>query len=372
MTDTNPLEQFKNISKEESKSPSTNNSIKIDNNMVHKEKLEDNCQITHLSPSSETLYNTLKIENELSEKQDDTRLLRERRHSYVGHVNDAPEFSKDNEYIINGYRINFHTCQTILGSLCLCHNETVNVWTHLVGALFTILLIIVTGITVGPFSQKINFPWRAEIVSNNFRNYSEPFYSSLPMFHNTRIYLTYMNVNFQKTLNSTIIQPFDTINSDAVEYFLNKSILNYFTLYNTLREIDDNSIKCVSCIEDFVRNLNTIKDFLNVTLDYVSRPISYDATSIRLIEEIKSFKDIVDKTIVIISDKVKNISLIFTDIKSKNPKLKLQPIRLWKIRLLHRIVLFECLFVQMADLHPIIRSNYLPIMFVRLSFIRSI
>lgn len=54
----------------------------------------------------------------------------------------APSFLVDNEFILRGYRINFNTKRKICRSLFLLHNETVNVWSHILGVLAFIGLLI--------------------------------------------------------------------------------------------------------------------------------------------------------------------------------------------------------------------------------------
>jgi len=51
-----------------------------------------------------------------------------------------------NEGILHGYRINYHSYKELLKSTCQCHNETTNIWTHLLGALlfFGVLVLILT------------------------------------------------------------------------------------------------------------------------------------------------------------------------------------------------------------------------------------
>lgn len=50
------------------------------------------------------------------------------------------EFIKDNEYIRHGYRMNFNSCRKILNSLFMIHNETANVWSHLLGVFIFLCL----------------------------------------------------------------------------------------------------------------------------------------------------------------------------------------------------------------------------------------
>lgn len=49
------------------------------------------------------------------------------------HWNDLPEYLKDNEYIVTGYRADTGFLGS-LKSLFRLHNESGNVWTHLCGA----------------------------------------------------------------------------------------------------------------------------------------------------------------------------------------------------------------------------------------------
>ena len=52
----------------------------------------------------------------------------------------------DNEFIESGYRVDYDGCAEITTTLCKCHNEAVNVWTHVVGSfimlVFAILIVV--------------------------------------------------------------------------------------------------------------------------------------------------------------------------------------------------------------------------------------
>lgn len=65
-----------------------------------------------------------------------------RKEYYIGTWDDLPAFSRDNEYIRKGYRINFNTVPRILCSLFMCHNETTNIWSHIFGIILFIGFII--------------------------------------------------------------------------------------------------------------------------------------------------------------------------------------------------------------------------------------
>ena len=60
----------------------------------------------------------------------------------VGKYSEAPDYLKDNEYIKDGYLINCNTFNLVLRSIFVCSNETINIWSHLIGCIISILLII--------------------------------------------------------------------------------------------------------------------------------------------------------------------------------------------------------------------------------------
>lgn len=57
-------------------------------------------------------------------------------------IEDCPAFLIDNKHLRRGYRKNFRRMTDILGSLCLPHNETLNIWTHLIGSIVALWALI--------------------------------------------------------------------------------------------------------------------------------------------------------------------------------------------------------------------------------------
>ena len=58
--------------------------------------------------------------------------------------NDLPEWMKDNEYITDMHRPQIKNIVSCLRSIFSIHAETGNIWTHLIGALVFLCLIIYT------------------------------------------------------------------------------------------------------------------------------------------------------------------------------------------------------------------------------------
>ena len=69
---------------------------------------------------------------------------------FIGKWEQAPKFIQDNEYIRSGYRINFNNIKCILRSLFMIHNETVNVWSHLIGVAVFFAMIFIVIYYIGP------------------------------------------------------------------------------------------------------------------------------------------------------------------------------------------------------------------------------
>jgi adiponectin receptor len=64
-----------------------------------------------------------------------------RNESFMGKFSDAPHYLQDNEHIVEGYRIGFDSPKKVIKSLFMVHNETVNIWTHLVGTIIVLFFI---------------------------------------------------------------------------------------------------------------------------------------------------------------------------------------------------------------------------------------
>lgn len=67
-------------------------------------------------------------------------------HPKMGLIHEADHYMKGNEYILRGYRLNFNSGYKIIKSLFMIHNESINVWTHLLGAIFVFILLFYTAL----------------------------------------------------------------------------------------------------------------------------------------------------------------------------------------------------------------------------------
>jgi len=58
--------------------------------------------------------------------------------------NRLPKYLRDNEYIVGYYRPGHWSLRQIIGSLFRLHNETFNIWSHLLGFAFFVVLTVIT------------------------------------------------------------------------------------------------------------------------------------------------------------------------------------------------------------------------------------
>ena len=137
----------------------------------------------------------------------------------LGTYNDVPDFYKDNEYIKKGYLLYCDSIFKALKSLFRLHNESVNVWSHLLGAIFFFCLILYTAIFITNyraqyFDVKIginkmdkitkNIPY---LQNNFFKSFIKYFKSFKIDFNNLNLRNAYkgsfllLNESFEKMSN---------------------------------------------------------------------------------------------------------------------------------------------------------------------------
>ena len=104
---------------------------------------------TDLEQDDLTRDGHVKLNSEGDEKGEDKEVTASERYQkmaklpFIGRAEEADEFLVTNKYIKSGYRINYTTWQSILWSVFEVHNESMNVWTHLVGFIVCFITFII-------------------------------------------------------------------------------------------------------------------------------------------------------------------------------------------------------------------------------------
>lgn len=87
---------------------------------------------------------------------------------FIGHIKKAPAYLIDNKFILRGYRIGFNNKRKIFKSLFMLHNESVNVWSHLIGVAIFLGILLWTIISLSPlvnyFSNKEDSSYKDKLL----------------------------------------------------------------------------------------------------------------------------------------------------------------------------------------------------------------
>jgi len=145
----------------------------------------------------------------------------------VGKIEEAPEYLIDNEFIKKGYRINFKNFRSILRSLFMVHNELINIWSHLLGALIVIFLIFHTAVYLKSHKNEIidmiDSKW--DTINEEFKNIAYPIYQNLPFIKNFTEDIKHKYDESKIKISDYLID----LKDKTIEYFNNvDEKLNYY------------------------------------------------------------------------------------------------------------------------------------------------
>jgi len=225
-----------------------------------------------------------KIKENSSNKINAKNLIKE----YIGHISEAHHYILDNEFILKGYRINFNSCKRISKSICMCHNETINVWTHIIGSILTILFMFLVIFNIGPINQesilKSYFEMRGKLNQNkNLTEFQSNFILEMTkinkseenkhlnkrMQNDNNFSLNFLEENLKSTSLKNIINNNENNN-------LNKNIKakkfiifeNYVDLENIKQNINFNMFKKTNEMNDIKNLIDVINnEFKNYSIE---------------------------------------------------------------------------------------------------------
>ena len=224
-----------------------------------------------------SLYSNLKTENKIDEEKElisnkkskkqfdiEENSMKLQDKIIIGKYSDAPDYLKDNEYIKNGYLINCHSLKLVLRSLFICSNETINIWSHLLGCIISILLIIFT----------------AKFVSSSLiRKLSKIEYENLQLKVNETIIpwsseLYRHKLNEMETINSNVCSVIDNILSNTENLINNYE--NKFTIITIIEDFIESTKNLINkIVKKFSSESNVLDDITTKWDICVNKIISY-------------------------------------------------------------------------------------------------
>jgi len=181
----------------------------------------------------------------------------------IGQLDDYHKYLMDNEFIVRGYRLHFNSVKKILKSLFLFHNETVNIWTHLLGALVFFILFFYI-ILSGEFSaSSLHYEPLLSQLRQDFVSTKEAIFTSLESLS--------LELQFIENLQPAL---------KASQALINKALLQHEASYELpIQEISKwpllvfivSALICLTCsytFHLFNAHSHKIKIYVNC-LDYV-------------------------------------------------------------------------------------------------------
>jgi adiponectin receptor len=163
----------------------------------------------------------------------------------IGLFEEAPPFIKDNEYIQTGYRVNCNSLIKATKSLFYFHNETVNIWSHIIGTVLAIVLIFYTVLLVTSTSNPLS---TLSISINNFSSFSKP----LLDLENKQL------TESIKTFTSTFVKDISSIILFPSKYLAQIDVLEKF-----IKNISYSSIDTITANNNKHNITFTINDYIN-------------------------------------------------------------------------------------------------------------
>ena len=188
----------------------------------------------------------------------------------LGTFEEAEKFMQDNEYIREGYILNCNTFKRTLRSLLMIHNETVNVWSHLVGAIFFFFLIWYTTIFITNLQTQVsNIRSDASLVANKAREFKEESSDIMKNVYTSMKEIEYNFKNFynaEKEEETTVyIRAFNEINYIYGE-LKNYSLPVMVSAYKKIKEYYTYFMDAVTSVKEEIIDL--IKLDTSLTQEY--------------------------------------------------------------------------------------------------------
>ncbi|XP_059286316.1 heptahelical transmembrane protein 1-like [Lycium ferocissimum] len=147
---------------------------------------------------------------------------------------ELPEYMKDNEFILNYYRANWPIKQALL-SIFRWHNETLNVWTHLLGFILFVVLTLSNVVQVPQLADFMtmfnwNLPTSGDVnVSNKSKEYFGGPARLIDLKQDQNLQLDMMSTN---RVTSETTWPFYVFLAGSMFCLLSSSICHLFSCHS--------------------------------------------------------------------------------------------------------------------------------------------
>lgn len=117
---------------------------------------DNSMEMEDLRANDEDRLNESQIELKKNH-QPEIQVISQKKEGFIGPIKDYPEIFRDNKLLLTGYRCNYTTFRGLFGTVFMWHNETVNIWSHLLGAILFVFLTFYVVDTYPNMQQRASF-----------------------------------------------------------------------------------------------------------------------------------------------------------------------------------------------------------------------
>ena len=143
----------------------------------------------------------------------------------IGTFNQSPSYKRKNEFIKYGYLLNCNTAKKTFKSLFMIHNETINIWSHLLGAVLFLFLIWYTFYYITCYNSQINtVKLRISKTESFVKNYT---YKNNSKFTQILSLIKKLKNGFYQKISFSLL-------SNEINYIYSSAVNLYFEKVNLL------------------------------------------------------------------------------------------------------------------------------------------
>ena len=181
--------------------------------------------------------------------------------------------------------MNFNSGKKIFKSLFMIHNESVNVWTHLLGSLFVISLFIYTGIFIKKRYLDV------DAMQNKFSYIKQELYSLKTPLLETMHYFDNFTERIEQSAH-TVNEYIGLISNKTVNYFH-----NFDEKLNEYRDYISTRINCLGCLKEIYGNFtNFTEHYLTIDIQKVKQRLINESTVLINSFNISSIEEYINRT----------------------------------------------------------------------------
>lgn len=212
---------------------------------------------------------------------------------YIKSIEETPQWLSDNLYLRDGYRVGYTCVSSNLKSLFHRHNDIMNIWTHLVGAIF-FLIVLVYLMVSSTLSTSLYNELKRDIKQLNISDRIQQSYNNniSPIIVSVKSYGDHIgNIKFSKVKSQLLTsienaeRDYLNIFNDLIEKF-HKQEIDFLTNFDIEYERAIQNIMIMQA--NFLNRFHNLKNLTMNTFKHANSHIDHYFTSDNLLKKLSN------------------------------------------------------------------------------------